>query len=234
MFKKTGRLVLDVLFPPLCLACDGYLNDSQSKICLNCLAAIPLYHYIVCPVCLARTPDTDEKPACHPDARYLLAAASHYDNPAIKALIKQLKYHGWQGLADELARLAIGIISARNMADFVVLPIPLHPARQRERGFNQAELLAIKIARKLNLPIINQNLIRIKDTGAQARTADWRAREENVRNSFSVVRYEDARGKNILLIDDVFTSGATLNEAARVLKLAGAKKIIALVAARAR
>lgn len=236
MYIKAKNLILNILFPPICLVCEKYLEDSQAKVCLNCLASIPLHRYILCPVCLARVPDINSKPACHPDVHYLLAAASDYRNPAIKTMIKQLKYHGWQSLADDLAEITTGLITTPNVVikDFIIVPLPLHPSRHRERGFNQAELLATKIGRKLNLPVINDILTKVQNTPAQAKVSDWQARERNISGSFDINNPENLRGKNIILVDDVFTSGATLNEASRVLKLAGAKKIIALVTARAR
>jgi len=234
MLTKAKNLILDILFPPLCLVCRQYLKEKQTKVCLDCLSTIPLHHHLVCPVCFSRVPNINDDPACHPDARYLLAAASNYANPTIKAMIKQLKYHGWQSLADDLAEITTGILTTCDVVNFAIIPLPLHRSRQRKRGFNQAELLATKIGRKLNLPVIENTLIKVKDTPAQAKLTDWQIREKNIKDSFDINHLKNLREKNIILVDDVSTSGATLNEAARVLKLYGAQKIIALVVARAK
>ena len=118
--------------------------------------------------------------------------------------------------------------------DFLVMPVPLYPHREMKRGFNQAAVLANILSRRFYLEISKNNLVRIKNTLAQADQKDFHAREDNVRDAFFVMDPAKLKNKDIILIDDVFTSGATLNEAARMIKLCGAKKIIALVLARAR
>lgn len=116
--------------------------------------------------------------------------------------------------------------------DFVFIPIPLHPKRQRERGFNQAELLARDIAVAYPVPVLT-NLIRSKLTKPQAEIHDRQLRIENMNNAFTLADPSVVQGKNIALVDDVFTSGATMNAAVSVLKAAGAKKIIAITVAKA-
>ena len=233
MLAKIKNLALDILFPPLCLACDKYLSDSSDQICLDCLASMPLFSHISCPVCLARITDYGNR--CHKDSPYLLAAATDYSHPVAQKLIWQFKYGGWQSLAGIISGFfPLSSIPVENKANWFVVPLPLHSSRKKRRGFNQAELLAEKAARKLNLACIIDNLVRVKHTSVQADLKNYKEREENVRNAFFVENPEQFKGKNIILVDDVFTSGATLGEAARVLKLVGVKRIVALVFARAR
>ena len=122
----------------------------------------------------------------------------------------------------------------RTINNFLIVPVPISSARLRERGFNQAQLIAEHVARQCKWQIANGNLIKIKDNKKQSELKNWAERKNNVENCFSLTQPELVKNKNIMLVDDVFTSGATINEAVKVLKGAGARKIIALVIARAR
>lgn len=111
-----------------------------------------------------------------------------------------------------------------------ILPVPLHKSRQREREFNQAQLLSEEIAREFNKQILTDVLIRIKPTKRQTDLAP-RERRANVENSFAVAKPELIQGKNLLLVDDVLTTGATSSQAAKCLKNAGAEKVLLLTLA---
>jgi ComF family protein len=113
----------------------------------------------------------------------------------------------------------------------LIVPVPLHPARQRERGFNQAGLLAKLLARQSSIPV-KPLLERIRYTNTQT-ALDRSERMENLHNAFRLRKNADVRGLRMLLVDDVLTTGATLNECARVLKRAGALSVHAATAARA-
>ncbi len=122
----------------------------------------------------------------------------------------------------------------RDFNDYEVVPIPLHKSREWQRGFNQSSVLAAAIAKEFTLPVSNGNLVREKETKTQKDQTDYKAREENVRGAFHALRPEEFKNRNIILVDDVTTSGATLAEAVKSLKSCGAKHIIAAVVARAR
>lgn len=115
-----------------------------------------------------------------------------------------------------------------------VIPIPLSKDRLRERGFNQSLLLAKAVADHYRLNLVDNVLKRTKETKTQSGLKDWEERKENVKNCFALENPELIKGKNIILVDDVYTSGATMNEAAETLRANGARKIIALVIAKAR
>ena len=183
----------------------------------------------------------DNRKTCHKKSLYILAAAAFYNDETIKNLIWRLKYRNEKAAVAPLAKILIehlkltGLISEigpLKPKNTILVPIPLHPARERQRGFNQSFLLAEKLAKNFNLNLTN-SLSREKNTKPQAEIEDFKKRQENVIDCFSVKNIDEIKGKNILLVDDVSTSGSTLNEAAKVLKKAGAKKIIGLVAARA-
>lgn len=119
-----------------------------------------------------------------------------------------------------------------NFRNFSVMPIPLHPKRKKERGFNQSELLGKILAEKYNLPLLAKALSRDKETKPQAELKNWDDRRQNLQNAFSAALPDQIKNKNIILIDDIYTSGATTKDAVRALCQAGAKKIIVLVFAK--
>lgn len=120
---------------------------------------------------------------------------------------------------------------AFNFDDYLILPIPLHSKRQRERGFNQSELIASTLATQLHLPMLTDTLEKIKQTKPQAETKNIQERRANLAGCFRVTKPELVLRKNIILVDDVCTSGATLIEATNVLKQAGGRNIIGFVIA---
>jgi ComF family protein len=113
----------------------------------------------------------------------------------------------------------------------VIMPVPLHRSRLRERGFNQALLLASAVGRAHGIPLSYDNLTRFRATRPQVELSG-EERVQNVRGAFRLTRPADVEGKRVLLVDDVFTTGATMNECAAVLKRAGARSVVALTLAR--
>jgi len=189
----------------------------------------------ICPVC--------EKPAIggytHPrcQGRYTpdgLTSFFHYDGPVRKA-IKVVKYRLVSDLAEEfVSRIsadALREIPRRN--NLIIIPIPLHPKRQRERGFNQAEVLGSMFAKRLNIPVRTDILRRIKETTAQVAMRRRDARLKNMEGVFGISGKVDAsRVGAVLLFDDVFTTGATMRSAANILKRHGIKFVWAVTMAR--
>lgn len=235
------RRFLDVLFPAVCAACRSSLSahSADFTLCEQCRSRIVLLHEYHCPTCRGRIPfsETGRVPAknlrCHPRAEYLLYAAAHYEDPALQALIKELKFNRRESIAKDLGLLlARGLASSVSDIDYVI-PLPLAKQRLRERGFNQAELIAKICAQELALQVNTDVLLRLHHKKAQSTLKSWKQREENIAGAFVVRDNAPIQGKRILLIDDVWTSGATMNEAARVLREAGAKDILAAVIARA-
>jgi len=236
---KLKKIFLEILFPPVCLSCQKHIIEQENYLCHLCATKIVINKTLICSVCRARLPDN--RKTCHKKSLYILAAAAFYNDETIKNLIWRLKYRNEKAAVAPLAKILIehlkltGLISEigpLKPKNTILVPIPLHPARERQRGFNQSFLLAEKLAKNFNLNLTN-SLSREKNTKPQAEIEDFKKRQENVIDCFSVKNIDEIKGKNILLVDDVSTSGSTLNEAAKVLKKAGAKKIIGLVAARA-
>lgn len=232
---KLKNIILDILFPPICINCQKYLDDRNKLICEKCLSLIKINSALFCPVCRARL--AENKKICHRGAPYFLAAAGNYDDPVLQNLIHYFKYKSFENLAPILGELLIKYFKLLSfetfkLFNFIIIPIPLHPGRERERGFNQAELLAEITARHFNLPFID-GIKRIKNNEPQAKMKNSEKRIKNISGCFEIKHPELVKGKNIILIDDVFTSGATMDEAARILKKNGSGKIIAMVLAKA-
>jgi ComF family protein len=224
--------LLELIFPSRCLGCgDGVASGSAA--CEKCLAAIKINRTLFCGKCRARLPGA--KRICHRDFPYVLGAASDYDNETIKSLIHGLKFRNMKSAARPLAELIVKYADSLKLPleKFSVIPLPLSSKRLRERGYNQSELVAQIFAARFGLAFETNVLCRAKHTKPQSETKSLAERKENIRSCFAVNRAEAASGKNFILIDDVTTSGATLFEAAAVLKSAGARKILAMTVAKA-
>ncbi len=224
--------LFNIIFPMVCLGCKKYVAGG-TVICSDCFQKISRNQKLFCGKCRARLPDG--KKICHSDFPYLLGAVGSYGDEILQNLIHALKFNYVKLAASPLGKLLIDYVTGLNLEPekFIVLPIPLSKQRLRKRGFNQAELIAKIFAEHFELPILSGALERTKHTKPQSETKGLSERNENVSGCFIVTRPESIAGKNILLIDDVITSGATLLAAATVLKNAGARKIIALAMAKA-
>ena len=149
----------------------------------------------------------------------------------IRQAIHHLKYKNLKASALPLAELLHDYLRANPLPGDVLVPVPLHSRRLRERGYNQSSLLARELSRLISLPSVDGSLIRLRNAPPQARTATVEARRSNVAGAFSC-RDQQLRGKDVLLVDDVCTSGATMDSCAAVLKAAGATSVWGLTVAR--
>ena len=223
-------------FPPRCLCCDTPMaNPATLLFCTDCLAAIDFIKTPLCPCCGRAFPDAAgdnhlcgnclTKPPHFNSAR----AVAHYHQPLADA-IHAFKYNGkTYGLAS-LAKLAEQIEPPVAQTDLII-PVPLHPKRLRERGFNQSLLMARAFFPHAQHKIKPELLIRHKWTEPQTALSGIN-RRRNLKGSFSVTNPTQLKNKSVLLIDDVFTTGSTANECARILKKGGASKIHVLTLAR--
>ncbi len=223
------KSLLDILFPVHCLGCK---EKRDGILCQRCFSQISVNKTFFCGKCRLRL--ADGKRVCHKDFPFLLGAATSYSNDLVKKLIRLLKFNFVKDAAVPLGDILRFYVSKSGfeLKNFVVVPIPLSAKRLRERGFNQSELVAKNFAESLGLEINTAAFVRIKNSKPQSEARDTRERMEGVRGCF-IVKNESLAGKNILLVDDVITSGSTMTEAAKTLKSAGARKIIALAVAMA-
>lgn len=236
LFRQAIRFLL----PERCAACDVTLNvDSVPFFCDPCWSRITPLHGPQCARCHApfvSAMATAFSPGhlCHRCRRRLPA----YDEawtlypyiPPLQEAIRLFKYRGKVSLRGPLARLMLQALPPNLDAD-VVLPVPLHPARLREREFNQSLLLADALGRRLRRPVSCTNLIRRTHTEAQT-SLSRKARLNNLRHAFQVRRPELIRGRRVLLVDDVLTTGTTVNECAKTLRKAGSGPVLVLTLAR--
>lgn len=160
-----------------------------------------------------------------------------YQNKLLQNLIKKFKYEPFvKELSKPLHYLIIEHLELLDkkpdFSDFVIMPVPLAKKRQKWRGFNQAEEMSIDLAASLKIPVFKQLLIKTKETPEQVSLAGPN-RKENLQGAFSLKNSFLIKNEKVLLVDDVYTTGATLKECARLLREAGAKKVVGLVLARA-
>lgn len=230
--------LLNTILPPQCLACRKKFSSLVSPLlCEKCFAGIEINNAFFCPKCERRL--YDNKNVCHREEKLVLAAAGSYQNQSLRELIHALKYRGLKTAVPLLAEILNGYLekifrnSPINFNEFSFIPLPLHFKKEKERGFNQTILIADFLAAQKNFKIEKSVLVKNKETKPQAQLKSGDERKENIKNCFVIKNKEKIAGRNIILFDDVFTSGATMREAVRVLKEAGAKKIIGLVIAKA-
>ena len=229
---KFTDFLADILFPRSCVSCKMPLQDGI--ICNSCLAVIPINQTLFCATCDARLPYG--KKTCHPNAPCLIGGATHFSDSTVKELVHRLKFKGIRNAALPLAELIKKYLS-ESLATCplspvtLIIPIPLSRRRHNERGYNQAEEIAKLLSSILKLPLESNLLARTRHTKPQTEMNGIEGRLENLRGCFTAS--PAVARKNILLIDDVTTSGATFREAATALKAAGARTIIAVAAAKA-
>lgn len=218
---------LDLIFPPRCAGCGRATSGAEVAACAECLASIALATNLRCIECRARLPEG--RKICHPSAPCILGYATAYDGP-VKNLVLALKFHNLRAAAEPLGRILASFAETQREilpADPLILPVPLGSRRERTRGYNQAELIARAFA---GGRVRTDVLRRVRHTPPQSEL-DAAARARNLSGAFCAER--GAEGREVILIDDVVTSGATLAEAARALRNAGARKVYALTVARA-
>lgn len=216
--EKLKDFFLDIFFPKSCLFCQ----KEGSYLCEDCL---PLFNVL----------DFHQKfKGKYIDGLYF---AVGYENRFFQKAIRLFKYPPLiKELAKDLANLILYHFSLLeekfDFSGFLVIPVPLSKKKLRWRGFNQSEEIAKRVADFFHLSLISDCLIKTRETKDQVFLSE-KERKENVKGVFAVKEKEKIKEKNIILVDDVFTTGATMEECARLLKENGAKKVIGIVLARA-
>lgn len=236
--RRFLHALLDVILPPICHICHSHIPDAgRLHICRSCRDRLPLVSSPLCPLCgvpFAGVGGDHRCGACltYPP-HYDLARSLYLYEGAIRDLIHSFKYNQQTQLRYPLALLALeGVSGLAAYAPHIIIPVPLHRSRLRQRGFNQAVLLGKVLSQQMSLPMLPDALVRTRPTEPQIKLSATE-RRLNVKGAFSVGRAGSVAGKRILLLDDVMTTGSTMDECARELKKAGAEAVFAAAIARA-
>jgi ComF family protein len=244
LWREWLGAALDLVFPPFCVICRHRLGAGRrDPLCGPCWVALERIGPPMCARCGRPFPRLDVAAVApaqrcgdcrrRPPAFTAARAAARYGDTVREAL-HAFKFDRRRALAaplgDLLAEIPLGALATGGID--VVVPVPLHPSRERERGFNQAALLARRAARVWGLPLAADALGRAVPTATQTALAG-RERQDNVRGAFTVRRPEAVAGRRVGLVDDVLTTGATAGECARCLHDAGAAAVVVLTVARA-
>ncbi len=239
--RHWGQRVLNFVFPSTCDGCEAALtHEDLPFFCRPCWEGIRPITGSTCSRCgipglhSRSESDASELTCCHTcydsPPRYDKATALFRYEGVLAQAVQRMKYKSQTSLISPLANLLCENLQGIDHMD-IVLPVPLHVTRLRKREFNQSLALAKRVAQTLHIPLSMDNLARTRKTPPQT-TLEWKDRQRNVRDSFSVRRPHDFLEKKLLLVDDVLTTGATVNECARVLRAAGAESIQVLALAR--
>lgn len=231
MLRKIQQTILDWLFPQECVGC----RVEGALLCESCAIKIPQVENDLCLFCNRNFAIQGICDDCSSSTELdEIIAACKYKGTTIERAIHCFKFNFVEELAAPLANFLALKLRRLGYLDIIktaiLTPIPLHQKRFLERGFNQSDLLARALSRQVGGAVNSEILKRVKYTSQQAKL-ERVARLENIKEAFVCVDPRMVVGREVFLIDDVFTSGATMNEAARTLKNAGAKKVIGLVIA---
>lgn len=251
MLRAAARSVFSVFFPADCRICRIPLEEiSRLPVCDPCLQGVqPLQSETLCESCgeslASQAASQGDRRLCgmcrRAEPPFARAAAYGSYEGGLRELIHLLKYENVRPAAEVLGRMLAEVLEMLR-PDFgpeppLLTPVPLHRGRLRERGFNQAELIA-RAARKqfarssgVLLPLASDALARRRETGSQTGLTNHQ-RRENVRAAFAVSDPQQVAGKVVVLVDDVFTTGTTVAECARVLRRAGAERVLVATVAR--
>ncbi len=221
------EFILDFVFPKKCLAC-GQEGDWA---CPDCLKTIQMIKSPSCPFCGRLTKNGQFCSKCRPKTQLTGIIIVSHLNPVLRAIIHGFKYDFVREAGEILSLiLTKGLVGRLPHGAPILVPVPLYKRREAWRGFNQAEILARGVSFEFNLPLIETNLLRVKNTKPQIKLSR-EERFQNIKDAF-LWRGKEIRGEVVLLVDDICTTSATLNECAKTLRRAGARQVWGVVLAK--
>jgi ComF family protein len=238
--SRWGKLGELILYPSTCQVCGILLEKTGEKVvCRECLGKLRGVDSPFCLCCGSFFDGVGEPHLCGdclmdrpPFARH--RSGGRYEG-VVKDLILLFKYRGFEVLSEVLADFVLRSLGREEdlwSGIQAVVPVPLHPGKEKSRGFNQTVLLAKELARGRNLPVMKGRLVKTKPTAAQT-SLQAAERETNLRGAFAVRKAGGLKGKVVLLVDDVYTTGSTIRECSRTLKKAGVGEVRAVTIAQA-
>lgn len=231
-FSPALNFFADIIFPKKCIFC----GKEKTFLCQDCFSLIEINEF---QYCLCQKPgriiNSQKCGSCKKHSLSNLYSACVFNQKILEKTIHSFKYPPYlKNLAWPLAYLVIlhfEILQKKPSQESILMPVPLFKRKERERGFNQSKEVAEILSKAWQAELDARNLIKIKNTANQAKL-NKEQRSENLKNAFCVSDKEKIKGKEICLIDDVYTTGATMEECAKTLKLAGAKKVQGITIAR--
>lgn len=231
MVKIFDKL-LQFLFPRhmTCIICNAELNhNNDNEICEQCEQNLPFSNGKTCEHCGMSISSLDRVcNRCKNRERTFKFAMSpfNYEEDIIK-IVHGLKYNNKKYVVPTMAYYMAKCYFEHNAKCDLIIPVPVYEKRRKQRGYNQSELIANNIGEKVGLPVLCDVLVKHKETQAQA-SLKYKERQENLKDAFKVVDKKQVKNQTVLLVDDVFTTGATASVCAEVLLKAGAKAVIVL------
>jgi len=230
--------LLDWIYPPKCVACriifDPVHNKPRPWLCDNCRPLLTLVPMPVCPKC-GHPRNFGDTPASHFSHSCLSCQTRQFHfkshracyiySDVIRDMIHDIKFRSQRHIAQGLGHLLAEAFQDADITADYILPVPLHPSKKRSRGFNQATILSRPLSVSLGIPLVEKMIKRIKKTLPQSGLS-VPSREQNLSQAFTYSgKKYSAANKSILIIDDIFTSGATMNTCAKLLIEHGAREV---------
>lgn len=224
---QLKRVALDLLFPPYCIGC----GREGNYICSRCERELPFISPPVCEVCGRPLTADNECPGCISKEHAIDGIRAPFlFTGLIRRAIHELKYRNLRALAPGMAVFLSDYLDINPVQGYTLVPVPIHPKRIRERGYNQTSLVAHELGRLTGLPVTDDCLVRLTYVAPQVKLATAAERQKNISGAFAC-KNDKLAGKQVILLDDVSTSGATLNACAAALKAAGAAGVWGLTLA---
>ncbi|MDD4110308.1 MAG: ComF family protein [Clostridia bacterium] len=230
--KEFFNKLLEVVYPSdiTCFLCGNELKD-ENMLCEDCQKKVECTEKICLKCGSPCLTLADYCLHCQKHKRaFKMARAPFVYSGNIAVSVQNFKYNGKKYLANPFSKMMkkeYEKMEKEGMQVDLIVPVPLHKDRQKKRGFNQAELIAVELSNLINIPISHNNLQRIKNTETQTNLS-YKERQKNLDNAFVITDKTEFKDKNILLIDDVLTTGSTADHCATILKKAKAKNVYVL------
>lgn len=230
MIQQLSNSILNLFFPPRCISCQA----TTHHFCHDCQQKVVYIQNPICRKCGYPQPASGKCYQCqkhHLQYLDVIRSVALYKQGPLKTAIHKFKYQNNRMVSQSFADLLATCYTKHLLKTEIIVPVPLHKSRYKERGYNQSALIAKDLAKLLNQPVDERTLIRHKITESQM-TLDARTRKTNVARAFAC-QSDQLTNKIVLLIDDVCTTGATLDACAETLKQAGVRAVYGLTLARA-
>lgn len=245
LLTKIKEVALELLFPIKCAACEKETAGKRKNklICTDCLKKLSPSLNFYCPLCEARVANGELCFSCrllisNTENKFYLDRLLYpfsYKDPAIQKIIQAFKYRFIKSLDEPIGKLIANylnkIMEQFNLEDYSIVPVPLHKRKYNQRGYNQSELIAQKISPTNTNQLVSICLVKRRATKDQAKLKENK-RLRNLKDAFFCPKPWLVAGRRILLVDDVYTTGTTMAECAKVLKESGAKEVVGLAIAR--